>query len=336
VAARATRNPAAYDNFLRGNFQLARRTPESNLLAARSYEAAVAADPTFTDAVARIAYTYANALDNEFDIGIARDTLVARGIAMSERAMQLDSLSSDAWLAQAYIRMGAYPRTFEGVRERFERAIALNPRSAEAHHQFASYLMYMGDTAASARENRRALEIEPGRAISWHQLSNLAMQERRPAEGIRLADSALASDPQFLLAHLTRFYGEVALRDTAAARRSAQALPASGSFQVVGLFLNAFLDALGGDSSGMRTFTALVRDNPQSPTSTGNANAGAWGAMLFAQIGEREAAFAVLDAVHPRGGLLHHLMRYSLFDPIRAEPRFQTLFNETRPPGALW
>lgn len=336
VSARTTRNPEAWDHFLRGNFSLARRDGASLMQAVRSYQAAVALDPTFTDAVARIAYAYAVMLDNEVDVGLPRDTLVARGVAMAERAVQLDSLSSDVWLARAYLRMASSPLLYDGVRERFARALALNPRSAEAHHQFASYLAYMGDTAGAVRENRRALELEPGRAITWFQLASIANAVGQPREAIRFSDSAAAADPGFTLVKAQYFNAYLILGDTVTARRTATALAGIPTFQVMGMFLGAFLSARGGDPASRGTFVGFMRNTPPSPTQPGNAIFGGWAAMLFTQLGDRDNALAMLESVQPRAMRLHDIMRNPLFDPIRGEPRFQAIFNETRAPGAAW
>jgi TolB-like protein len=336
VTARTTRNAQAYDHFLRGNFLLAKRDPAILPLALREYQAAAQLDPDYTDAVARSAYAYGNALDNQFDIGLPRDTLVSRGVALSERALRLDSTSSDAWLASAYMAMGRDPVAAAGGRARFERALALNPRSAEAHHQFAAYLSYMGDTAAAGRENRLALQIEPGRAITWFQLGELALKSGRPRETIQLADSSLAADPDFTLGYLQRFLAGAALGDTGVMHAAARLMMDRPSFRQNGLFLDTYATLFAArDSVLMRQLLELPLP-PESPTSTGNAMLGSYGAMLLAAIGERERAVTVLESLRPRGIRLHDLLRYPFFDALRDDPRFIRVWNETRGPGQVW
>lgn len=337
LSNRSTRNPAAYDLFLRGNFHLARRTPESLLHAIRAYQAAIAADPAYTDALARIAYAYGIALDGEWDVGIPRDSLVARGLAMANRAVRLDSTSSDAALAQAYLRMAASPLTFEGAREGFERAIRLNPRSAEAHHQYASYLKYMGDTAAARMRNIRALQLEPGRAITWFQLAELEGYGRSPTVALRYIDSALAADQGFALAETQRFTAALALGDTAMARRAARSLMATPNLAIAGMVFDMFLTtgALG-DAASVRRFEAIMASAPASPTQPGTVLLSGYGASLLARLGDRESALRYLEAARPRGIRLHDIMRQADFDPIRGDPRFVAVFNETMPPGSSW
>ncbi len=334
ITLRATRDPVAWDRFLRGNFWLARRDAATTRQAIGEYQAALQADPGFTDALARIAYAYALALDADYDLGLPRDTLVARGVAMAERALRLDSLSSDAWMARAYVRMGEEPRTMAGTRELFERAIRLNPRNAEARHQFAQYLHYMGDTAAARAENHRALELEPGRAITWNQLTVLALHRGDYVEMLRRVDSSLAADPAFTLARAQRVVGLLGLGDTAAARRAIAALP--GEMPAIGQFMAAVIDAQGRPDGAVAIETALapLMALRPSPTQPGNVISNAYVAMQLTRLGARDPALTLLENARPRGARLHSVMRYVVFDPLRSDPRFQAVFNESRPPDA--
>ena len=339
VTARTTRNPAAYDHLLRGNFHLARRNPRALQLALREYHAASQLDPRYTDAVARSAYAYANALDNEYDIGLPRDTMVARGVALAEQALRLDSSSSDAWLASAYIQQGRFPLTYEGARERFERAIALNPRSAEAHHQFGFYLWSMGDSSGARRANLRALELEPGRAITWFALSEMARLTGRSREALQYIDSMLAADPDFALADLQRYLLGVALRDTALMGAGRRALAARPGFAEAAAFMQAAEAALvSGDTAIVRSLSAAVLAAPALPTPTtpGNVLAGSGVAMILAMLGDKETALVLLDRLAPRGFRLHDSLRAPAFDGLRDDPRFIRLWNETRAPGSVW
>jgi len=337
LAVRATRSPAAWDHFLRGSFHMARRDPPSIRRAIAEYEAAILADPGFTSAVARIAYAYGLALDNEYDIGLPRDTLIARGVAMAERALRLDSMSSDAWMARAYLRMAEEPRTLDGVRERFERALRLDPRNAEAHHQYASYLGYWGDTASAAREDRRALDLEPGRAITWFQLSDLAMRRREPLEAWRYADSALAADPGFASAHIMRGLAALSVDDTAAARRSARMLSTRADYGLWARLVESLLDAgPRPDSQTLARILAPLADMAPSPTQPGTVIGNAGLALYLARFGALEPAMGFLQAARPRGARLHDFMRWAWFDPLRSDPRFQALWNESRPTGSPW
>jgi TolB-like protein len=331
LSARRTRNPAAYDRYLRGNFDLTRRDPAALQRAIREYETAIETDPGFADPIARIAYVHAVALDIEWDIGLPRDTMVQRGVAMADRALRLDSMSAEAWLAAAYIRMAEEPRTFSDVRRRFERALALGPGNAEVHHQFAQYLAYTGDSAGAEATNRRALALEPGRAVTWHQLAILAAKLGRWQEAIAGADSVLAADPGFALGHVARIMGYLGLGDTAAARQSARTMQA-GTMAAAGHLFEASLLSPGESAGAVEErFRRLGVFAEPAPTQPGNSIVSAFAAMLLVRAGAREAALDLLEGARPAGVRLHDLLRWTFFEPIRNEPRFQRLWNASRP-----
>jgi hypothetical protein len=58
--------------------------------------------------------------------------------------------------------------------------------------------------------------------------------------------------------------------------------------------------------------------------------------MLLAQLGDREGALRRLESAWPRGAWLYYMLRQAPLDPLRGDPRFQRLMDESRPPGALW
>jgi adenylate cyclase len=118
VGQRPTRDPLAYDEYVRGNFLIARRQAEPALLAVHAYERALQRDSTFVPALARAALAYALFLDWSWPFpGLTSDSLLARGDRLAERAVRLDPGSSDAWLARGYLSSHEHPQTFAGVLE---------------------------------------------------------------------------------------------------------------------------------------------------------------------------------------------------------------------------
>ena len=54
---------------------------------------------------------------------VAPDSVLAKGVDAAARALTLDSTSSDAWMAQAYIAVFRHPRTMDGVEAAFRRPL---------------------------------------------------------------------------------------------------------------------------------------------------------------------------------------------------------------------
>src|SRR5207249_3936604 len=88
-----------------------------------------------------------------------------------------DSSSSDAWLARGYVLLEREQRTLADALRAFERAIALDPRNAEAVHQYADALWAVGLDSAAAEPYQRALDLDPERAITLYRFAVLRSEE---------------------------------------------------------------------------------------------------------------------------------------------------------------
>src|SRR3989449_8670195 len=62
------------------------------------------------------------------------------------------------------------------------RAIALDPRNAEAHHQYGMALLWLGRDSAAADMYGRALQLEPERPITLFNLGRVAARQMHYAE----------------------------------------------------------------------------------------------------------------------------------------------------------
>ena len=336
LAARPTQNPGAYDHFLRGNFLIAQRAPGAARRAVAEYEEAVAVDPGFARALGRIGLAYALFLDWGWPYpGLSYDSLLALGAAAADRALALDSESTDGWMARAYMSAYQHPTTFAGALPAFDRAVALDPKNAEAHHQYGGILMTMGRDSQAVGEFRRALALDPGRGITLDNLAQLRYFERRPVEALRFADSGLAVDPQAYYLYVDRANIRLTAGDVAGARADAEAAARTHppDYVISSEALAATLQAYAGDTAGARVRLERAVDQLSDPTHPDYSQA-QWLALAFVRIGDRERALAVLKNVRPLGINLWLILRDPGFDPLRADPRFHSLEEQLRPPEA--
>jgi TolB-like protein len=227
LAVRPTRNNEAYDRLLRGDVLLARRNWTSVGAAIAEYGTAARLDPSLASAWARIGL--ANAIRLYWGWGDGTpppDSVLANGWAAADRALALDSSSSDGWMARGYLLMFRHPRTWDGAEEAMRRAVALNPRNAEAWQQLGDLLgiRSAGHPAADSAHReamiayRRALAVEPSRPTTLKVLANI---QPAPRERLVLLDSALAINPSDVSILVFRARVLLALGDTAGARSSA-------------------------------------------------------------------------------------------------------------------
>jgi serine/threonine-protein kinase len=334
LQARPTRSPEAYDHFLRGNFLIAQRAPASARRAIEEYQAAAALDPGFARAFGRLGLAYELFVDWGWPSpGLTRDSLLALGSAATDRALRLDSLSTDGWMARGYIQAYRHPETFEGVLEAYDRAVVIDPGNAEAHHQFAGFLMTIGRDSAAEREFRRALALDPTRAITWDNLASLLYVERRYDEARLAADSGLAADPQAYYLYVDRADQNLTRGDIVAARGDVEAAARTrpADYILLSDAMVAALEASAGDTAAARArLERLVAElpDPRHPSYT----AAQWLSLGFLRSGDRERALALLEAARPQGQFLWNVLRDPGFDPLRNEPRFRALVERTRPP----
>ena len=155
TAKPGTNSHEAYDLYLKGNHYLNRRRPGLEG-AARSFEAAIAADPNFGRAYAGLASTLA--LLRYFGSTQPPDRLT-RVTENAQRALQLDSTLAEARVAMG-IMHGAINQFAQSEAE-LRHAIALEPTNATAHFQLARTLLYFGRLEEGIDELERAKSLEP-------------------------------------------------------------------------------------------------------------------------------------------------------------------------------
>ena len=330
LARRVTGNAEAYRRLLRGTVLLARRTVPGFLAAIAEFQAAAEADSTLVQAHARLAYAYALCSLSGFGTCLAPDSALALGRRAADVAISLDPRSSDAWLGRAYTMFLLYGQNsrYDEVAAApleslsvafaaFHRSVELDPRNDEAWHQYGASLTGVNDSASEAYL-RRAIAIDPTRAISYRDLALTYAQTGRGADAVRMMDSALALDPtngaylregaaHRLVALLTRGDTAGAL---AYARSHDQLDPSS-----------ALLAALGRDAAARSAWEA-------------RATAGSEGRFSYLPVylvwaGRPDAAVSELLR-HWTNPWRAIFMRLTWYEPLRADPRFQALLDRSQ------
>ncbi|MFI5280453.1 MAG: hypothetical protein ACHQU1_08155 [Gemmatimonadales bacterium] len=324
LARTSTVIPEAHDHVMRGNFQLSRRTAAAIRRALTEYEAATALDSTYALAWARQALGYAllhywaNLPDSS---EAASDSVLVKGERAAERALALDSTISDAWAARGYMRLFRDPVGMRGVMAALRHAVALNPNSAEAHHQFGTGYMWMGDPARGRSDLLRALELEPGRLVTFDNLTSEATVGKRYAEALRWSDSAVAVEPAHPYIYRERAIINAMIGDTAAAI----------------LNVETFTRLDPGHSSQWQCYILMkVRAGPESRAACESAlrtvRHGDDSATVYLGLGDYERAIDAMEsALRARRPFLLVFTLNVSWDPVRANPRFQRLLVALRP-----
>ncbi len=228
LGSRVTTNSRAYEQFLRGNVLLIRRSTGTLRDAITAYRAAATADPSFADAWGRLAYAYA--LCWGWECRNDMDSLLVLSREAVDRALRLDPRSSDGWMGRAYMLAIGYMAarrfpddTLLASLAAFRRAVELDPRNDEAWHQYGHVVAYVSDSA-SLDALRRALTLDPARAVTYQGLSFTYYLMGRIDRALATIDSAVALEPDGPLRYWRVLY-RVAAGDTAGAVVDARATP---------------------------------------------------------------------------------------------------------------
>jgi adenylate cyclase len=191
-----TRDPRAYDTYLKGLSFYHRFGPKSLGFAIEMFERATSFDPGFAKAWAGLAVAHAT-LAAYYDGGEAELEAADRA---SRRAVELGP-----GLAEAHVARAVYfsaRRDFEQAAQEFEHAIRLNPGLFEGWYQYARTALHQGRPRRALELFERAAEVNPddyqGPLIAAPHYRSLGLEDKaREAErrGVALAERHLQDFP---------------------------------------------------------------------------------------------------------------------------------------------
>ncbi|HEU5050830.1 MAG TPA: protein kinase [Gemmatimonadales bacterium] len=331
TAGRST-NPAAHDQLLRGNYHMAQRNPRGLARAVEAYAEATRLDSSSGLAFAKLALVHVLFLDWGWTYEeLPAESLLSRGWLAAERAVQLAPSLPEAWLVTGSLLRYRNPRTFEGVREALQRAVDLDPRDAEAYHEFGMHLRLVGRDSAAEIQFRRAVEIEPDRPMSLVHLGWIGMTQQRYDDARRWLDSAVAVNPGFFQAYAERAQLRLAVGDTGGARSDAETAmrlrPATDPMAGEDVLLA--LDLRSGDSAAARARISRLRPEAPATTDVGVHQAAGWAALLVAA-GELREAMSFLERTRADPPHLRMHLVEPRFAPLRRESGFRGLLDRLR------
>jgi len=157
---------------------------------------------------------YPEALNNR---GIVRQRLGAPSGALADfdRAVELRPRYAEALNNRAVTRLALGDLT--GAVADFDRGIGIRPDYAEAYHGRAAVLHALGDFAGALADYDRVLGLVPHGAAPVHHLrAAVFMTQHRFADAAAACARAVAIDPNFCMAYVTRGSARYHLRDPGA------------------------------------------------------------------------------------------------------------------------
>jgi len=260
-------------------------------------------------------------------------------LRMFADAIDLDPGYAPAWAGIAlsrlllYIYSEASEENRRGVIEAAERAVALDPLSAEAQVAAANAAMLAGDVAAADAGFRRAQELDPSLFQAWYYQARSCASRGDHVRAVELYERAAAVRPDDYDALCLAAQSYTSLgrpedarrayrRSLANAERALQLQP--NDVRVIALCASSLI-ALGRPDEARRWVDRALALEPDEPYVNYCA------ACTFGMLGDIDRALDSLEQVGLEKMANASWMDHdSSLDPLRGHPRFEALRSRAR------
>jgi serine/threonine-protein kinase len=308
-----TRNPAAFDAYLRG-LKLA-RGPAFNsadtLAAIAAYSEAVHLDPNYAIAFAARGYTlgtYAGFFATGHAVGETWD----RALADAQKAIGIAPALGDAHMVLgAVLLYGSFD--FASASTELERALQLAPGNAVVLYEYARLSAYLGHIDAAITAARRGVTLDPLNLRTHRELGDMLLFARRYTEALAAYQESITLDPAGAVRdHMKQGIAYYLLGNLGAARQSCETKSGDPFSQLCLAMVFHKLGQRTDAEAAVARAIALVGEAPAYQC-----------AQVYAQWGDQTRALDWLEAAmrtHNAG--LPKLRVDPLMDPLRNEPRF--------------
>jgi serine/threonine protein kinase/Flp pilus assembly protein TadD len=316
----STESLDAYDLYLRGRYHWNQWRADAAGRAAELFERAIAKDPQYAAAWAGLAMTSAL-------LGV----WTTSPLEVWEKAKRsaLKALELDQSLAEAYSALGTilslYEWDWREADRALRRSIELNPASAEARVLFSRHLSMIGSHDEALTQAQRAVELDPLAIIAVGQLASVYYYRREYERAIGDFEKMLDLDPTHPRAYyyLGRTYlGARRLQEAVTMLERGADLPVA-DFRIRGILGHAYA-LIGRRGDALRLLEQFDAGRKPGYPSLGLFSA----TFVHIGLGQHDQALDCLERLYTeRSTLLHGEKVDPLYDPLRANPRFESILR---------
>jgi serine/threonine protein kinase/tetratricopeptide (TPR) repeat protein len=319
IAAQPTTDLTAYELYLKGRSLWSKRGGENLRQAIGFYEQAIARDPKYALAYAGLADAYVLL---PFYTATAPQDAYHTAKAAALKALQLDEK-----LAEAHTALGLLlcigDLDMAGSISEFQRAIALNPNYATAHHWYGnSPFLALGRFEEAITEGKRAVELDPLSPIINADLGQNLYNARRYDEAIAQLRKTLEIDPTFYYTHFNLGIALQLKGDMPAAIAEYTQAQQLSDDQFIPVLL-ASAKAQSGDKDAAIQMLAELEELSQHRYVSSY-----WRTLLYLSLGNRDEAVRWLEQAAHDGLSMTTIKVDPLLDPLRGDPRFEALVQK--------
>jgi len=295
-------NQQAHEAYLLGRYYWNRRAAGDWKAAEEHFRRAIELDPNYALAHAGLA-----------ECRIRKEEANAAAL----RAVELDPSSAEARIALGWVELYRNLDLNPGGRA-FLAAVQLDPNYASAHHSYGEYLTMVGRFEEAIAEKRQAVMLDPLSGRSRGSLAVLLSLAGQDDAALQEIKKVLELRPDFPMAHAN--LGEIHLRKGRynEAIQELQLYARSGE-DPISAYLGYAYAKSGRRKEAQRVLAELLR------TKEDNLDI----ARVEIGLGHKDKALTWLErgvAAHVDDDLLF-LKVDPLYDPVRADPRFEALLS---------
>ena len=289
------------------------------------FEEALRLDPSFAPALSGLADSHL--LLAVYSVAPAKDHM-PRAAELSRRALALDPD-----LAEAHTSLGSVEALFlwdEKAAERsFRRAIESEPRSFLPRHSFAINLLAPSGRFDEAQEHQRIALGLDAKSVAINFGLAMTLYFRRDLPGaIEQFHATIDLDPGFSLARAVLAEVFVQQSRVEEALEVVEPILEASSAGEIYAILGYVLARMGREDAARESLERLLSPDSEVYVSPYLP------AIVHLGLGDHDVALDGLErALEARSPILVWLRHRPLFDPLRAEPRFEALLKQCGPQG---
>jgi TolB-like protein/DNA-binding winged helix-turn-helix (wHTH) protein/Tfp pilus assembly protein PilF len=318
LSSARTVDPEAYEAYLKGRYYWNKRTADSMPKAALYFEQAISKDPGYGAAYSGLADCNSGLAWHGF---MSPAEVLPKAYAAAQKAVEIDPQSAEAHASLALVLDHKWD--WPAAEVEFKRALELNPRYADAHHWYGDYLSIQGRHDEALVEAKRALELDSLNLMIGTWVGLRYYLARKYDGAIEQSRNAVDLDPNFAAAHL--ILGESYLqqgkhKEGLDELQKAADLSGDSPLYVAQVGVSLALAGKRKEAlSVVRELQAISSKRYVSPYGV---------AQIYAALNDKEQTYKWLDtAYRDRAVWMSYLAVDPVFDSIRSEDRFRDLLQ---------
>jgi TolB-like protein/DNA-binding winged helix-turn-helix (wHTH) protein/Flp pilus assembly protein TadD len=317
ISAR-TVDPEAYEAYLKGRYYWNKRTAGSMPKAALYFEQAISKDPGYGAA-------YSGLADCNSGLGwhgfMSPAEVLPKAYAAAQKAVEIDPQSAEAHASLALVLDHKWD--WPAAEVEFKRALELNPQYANAHHWYGDYLSIQGRYDEALLEAKRALELDSLNLMIGTWVGLRYYLARRYDDAIEQGRNTVDLDPSFAAAHLIlgESYAQHG-KHKEGLDELQKAADLSGDSPLYMAQVGVSLGLAGKKKEALRVIRKLQDISGKRYVSPYGV------AQIYATVNNKEQTYKWLETSYrDRAVWMSYLAVDPVFDSIRSEERFRDLLR---------